>query len=751
MSISSNSFLMLLEKYRRLILAVIVLITIFFIYAIKDLRFDTNWRIWYTKETLAKYDSFVERFGYDDAVVIGIYDEKGILNPKALRTIRRITEELDSIRYIAGTESLSNYRYVTSKNDNLMSRLLLETLNESNKQKLLESIRNDKKFKQLISHDEKSTLIIAHIDDEVTTLSQDVSGEIMHQVYNIIENEKYSTAKFFIMGGPETTIEFERLATRDVLVFTPLIFLAMGVILYYLLGHIQKVVVALSIILLTIIWAWGIEVLLGRNMNNFTANIPLFIMSVALADTLHMFIAHAKVYAASKERIFSVNEMLKKNLKPLFLTSVTTAVGFGSLIFSPIEPVRLLGEAIGVAILLAFLLSVLLVSIFLLHANERVLESKGMVFDFSRLKRFIGNNSKKILTVFLVVFLFLILGAAKVRIDSNLIEYFDEDVSLRKSIAFISKNITGPLTYEIVLDTQKQAGVKQPEFLKTLENFEKDIKSHFSHIREVVSIVDIVKKTNKVLHNNENTFYTLPKSKYEVAQYIMAYEMLMPSSEKPIRKFMDADERFAHVTLYVDVVGTKEDLRTLEWIKKWWSDTSYNVQINGSYALFAQMQSAVSKTLLFSFGTTLIFLLVVLWLAFRAFKLLWLYMLPNLLPLAAIFGLMGWMNIGIDLGMAVSFAIALSVTIDDTLHFITKYDDARSKNLSKQKAIEYAYDYAGTGIIFTTIVIIFSLGLLVFSDFTPNKHFGLITSVSLIVALLVDLIMLPALLLIRKD
>ena len=742
-----NKYIYFLDKYYKLIIAFIIFITLFLGYFLQNIAFDTNWRIWYTKDTLAKYDNYVNEFSYDDAIIIAFEDKNGIFNKNALSSIMRLTKKLEQIKYISKVDSLTNFQYVYTKNNELIVENFIKNLDDKEilyKKSLVAKELNI--MNRLIGSNLNSTMIIARISSEFSKTDKDYNHPVMEKVYKIIEEEKkYNNYTFYLHGGPEITMAFEKLATHDVIVFVPLIFLSMILLLYIIFRSSKGVFISLLIVFLTIILTISIESLLGHKLNNFTANIPLFIVAIGLADTIHIYSTYLRIYNKNIDNMKLIYMTLLKNIKPLFLTSLTTAIGFYSLKFSPIEPVQLLGESIFIAVIIAFFLTIVIVPIFLLKTkNSNAIKSISRI-KFYAFNLFIEKNYKSIILISIMVLLSALYGIKYIKIDSNLIEYFDKNIDIRKSLSFIQNNITGPVTYEIVVNSKKAGGIKEPNFLKTIEEFNMDLKNEFPDIRKTFSLIDVIKQMNKAFNDNRQNSYTIPKSRNEIAQYLLLYELSLPSGNN-IQDLRNVNEQLLKLTLYVNLLGTEKDLKILNWINKWWSNREYSIEINGSYALFAKMQNSVSNTLIYSLYFTLGFLILILLLVFRNIKKLYIYILPNILPIALAFGFMGWFNISMDLGIAISLAIILSIAIDDTLHFLSKFYEYKNRNKSIKESIDYAFTYAGTGMILTTLIISLSFAIFSFSDFTPNRYFGIITSLSLIIALIIDLLLLPSLL-----
>jgi predicted RND superfamily exporter protein len=209
---------------------------------------------------------------------------------------------------------------------------------------------------------------------------------------------------------------------------------------------------------------------------------------------------------------------------------------------------------------------------------------------------------------------------------------------------------------------------------------------------------------------------------------------------------MDIEERLLRVTAQVNIVDTSKDLEMIEWAEKWWENTPYKAAVNGQTKMFAHMQKDVTDTLIYSMSIAIVLVSIVMFLIFRNLRLIWVFLIPNILPIALVLGVMGWLGINIDLGVAVSGAIILGVAVDDTIHFLVKYFEARKKNMSIEEAFDYVLKYAGQAIMFTTVILSVAFAMFMGSKFTPNFNFGIVTAIALIIAFVVDIVLLPALL-----
>ncbi len=191
---------------------------------------------------------------------------------------------------------------------------------------------------------------------------------------------------------------------------------------------------------------------------------------------------------------------------------------------------------------------------------------------------------------------------------------------------------------------------------------------------------------------------------------------------------------------------SSRDLEMTKWIEDWWIDTPYSAEVNGQTLMFAHMQHDVTDTLLESITLAIIVISIIMFFIFRNWRMLPLFIVPNIMPIALVVGVMGWLNIDIDMGVAVAGAIIIGVAVDDTIHFMVKYIEARKRGENLEDAMKYVMGYAGSAIIFTSIILSVAFLVFIFSDFNPNYHFGIVTASALVIAVLVDLVALPALL-----
>ena len=750
-----KKFIDLIIKLRWIIAIAIPIITILFALQFKHIQFDGSYRIWFgeNSQTLKQYDEFRDIFGNDDAIIIVFHDENGVLNKKALGVIDRLTEKLWQTKYIARVDSLTNYQYIhTDKEypDDILVENFIEDYSSLSPQQLKEkekiALKETMIVGKIISKDAKTTMIVGRLVPKASTTIGS-SKFIKNAVDGYLAEEKKSGYKFYLAGGPVVNQTFSSLAKYDMTTFTPLVILMVMLLLWLVFKRASGMLLSISIVIFTFIIVLATQVLLGYKLNNFTANMPVFIIAIGIADATHLFWIYLLARKDGLENYAAIHYSVEKNFLPILLTSLTTAVGFASLGISEIVPIKTLGIATANAALLAFILTILFIPALLAILNPKITKNDAKNKDeissslATKYATFIIKNDTKIIFTSIAVFGFISLGLFKLQVDSNSIRYFREEVPFRSAVTFIQNNLTGPMAYEIVIDSKAKDGIKSPAFMKEVEKFEKELKAKFPDARHTSSLIDVVKRFNEIMVGKNE----VPASNEIIAQYLLLYSLSLPQGME-INDRMDIDERLLRLTASMDVVNTSLDLKMIKWIENWWKNSPYSAQVNGQTTMFAHMQSDITDTLIQSITLAISVVSLMMLFIFRKIKMIPLFIIPNILPIVLVLGVMGWLGITIDIGVAISGAIIIGVAVDDTIHFLVKYKEARLKGYNFHDSLTYIMKYAGSAIIFTTVILSTSFLIFRFSDFMLNVNFGIVTAIALIIAVLVDLFMLPAIL-----
>ncbi|MGD8983974.1 MAG: MMPL family transporter [Desulfobacteraceae bacterium] len=760
---------MFIEKYTDrviklrwfIVIAVPIMVSVMVALGSKNFGFEGSYRIWFGEESeyLINYDNFKATFGTDDIVLITFKDKEGIFNKKALGTIKKITEKLWQTKYVARVDSITNFQYVHASKedpDDILVDDFIEEAEELNQKELKAKERiatTDVQTKNLvISEDGKTAVILARmvpLPDEAT----DMYFEIRGLIEEILEKETSRTGyKFYLNGGPIINTEFVTIAKRDSALIVPVVTLAVILFLIIVFRKLSGSIIPILVVICTYMAVLGVQFMLGFKLNNITANLPVFVIAIGIADALHVYWVWLFARRHGKDNYTSIHVALKKVFFPAFLTSATTFVGFISLAPTPVVPIKTLGIASASAALVAFVLCMTFLPAMLAILNPRVKRTFDKELDMyseeppefaKKYGAFIMKHDLKIILITVALSVILALGLFRVQVDSEITRYFREDSYLSKTIKFIQDNITGPMTFEIVVDSQQNGGIKEPEFLKTVDRFYKAYTENTEEVRHMGSLLDVVKRFNKVMNGDVEAFYTIPNNKNLIAQYLLLYALSLPQGME-INDRMDVTERFFRITSTINLTSSVRSKEMIKWIEEWWENTPYRADVNGINPIWTYLTMDITRTLIISMSLAIVLVVLVLLVAFRSLKAMAISIAPTVLPLALVIGMMGWLGIYLDVGIAMAGALIIGVAVDDAIHFLVKYREARKLGKSVKEALEYMITFAGAAIVFTTIVLSLAFSIFVFSLFKPNLNLGIVTAAALTIALIADLFMLPA-------
>ncbi len=736
-----------LDKYKYRLILFTTVITLLLSFSLKHIAYEGNYRIWFDPDSriITSYDAFRDTFGGDDTFVVAFGDKEGIFRPKAIDTVLALTRKFAKIEGVRKVDSLTNYQYIRSEDDDIIVEDFIEDTVELKVKKVL-ALHDPLIVDHLISKEGKTTLIAVKLTS-LQGSDEAVNIEVMQELQSILKKYEEETGyRFYLSGVPAITASLVTVSQHDALFLMPLAVVIVVVMLWLLFRDVMGVIVPSAVIVFTFLIVLSMQMLLGYRLNNFTVNIPSFISAIAIADAIHLVLAWVYYRQKGLKNKEAVTVALQKNFLPIAMTSFTTATGFATLGLSAIEPIATLGLAITSGALIAFVLSVTLAPAILLTRREEHTVKPVHFLDLSQVTgygAFIRRHDRKIIVAFVLLFLFAGYGLRYIKVDSNSIKYFSPDTAVRSGSDFIEEHITGPMVYEVVLDSARKEGIKDPKFLEQVIDFEKALKENYPAVRFSISLKDIIVRMQTVLNPDAAT--ALPEEKNLVAQYLLLYSMSLPQGME-INDQVDTNERYLRLTLNSDVQDTSKDLEMIAWIKKWWRERApYAADVQGQTAIFAYMQSSVTDTLVISIASTLLIVMLAMFLIFRNVKMLLLFILPNVAPLVLVAGVMGYLGIHIDIGVAISAAVILGIAVDDTIHFFSKFFDV-IKEKPFEESIDHVISHSGNAMILTTLILSLTFAVFGVSSFIPNVNFAIVTITALNIALLLDLLLLPVLL-----
>ncbi|MCG8379971.1 MAG: MMPL family transporter, partial [Proteobacteria bacterium] len=437
------------------------------------------------------------------------------------------------------------------------------------------------------------------------------------------------------------------------------------------------------------------------------------------------------------------------NLQPVFLASFTTALGFLTMNFSDVPPFRHLGNFVSIGVLTSFLLSVSLLPALISLLPVRVKAKKQDDNQtMARLADFVVAK-RTVLFWGMAGFIMLLVSALpRNELNDIFVHYFDETVTFRTDSDFTTENLTGLYNIEYSLKAAEQGGISDPEFLSEIEKFANWYRQQPETLH-VNIYTDIIKRLNKNMHGDDESYYTIPENRDLSAQYLLLYEMSLPYG-LDLNNQINIDKSATRMTATLKTISSNNLIELEQRAQKWLKEnTTHIAQADGSGTsiMFANIGKRNIVSMLFGTTVALILISMVLIIALRSIKIGFISLVPNLVPAAMGFGLWGLIVGEIGLSLSVVASMSLGIVVGDTVHFLSKYLRARrEKGLNSEDAVRYAFTTVGRALLITSIVLVVGFLILSTSSFELNSGMGLLTAIVIAFALFADFLFLPSIL-----
>ena len=419
-----------------------------------------------------------------------------------------------------------------------------------------------------------------------------------------------------------------------------------------------------------------------------------------------------------KSRIDAIKESMKINMQPVFLTSVTTAIGFLSMNASDAPPFHDLGNIVAMGVVAAYLFSILLLPalISVLPVKVKPLEDGKPEF-MDKFGEFIVRTQKPLFLGTAVLLVILAAGLPRIELDDNFLHYFDNRFEFKRDSVFAEKHLVGMSVINFNLSAGEEGGISNPEYLKAVDAFANWYKEQ-PKVRHISTLADTMKRLNKSMHGDDPAYYRIPEERELAAQYLMLYEMSLPFG-MDMNNTIDINKSSTRLSVWLENVSSAE-LRELggkgsKWLKD--NAPSYmHADETGLAMLFAFLSGKNIRSMLFGTGMALFLISGILIFTLRSFKIGMLSLAPNLIPAMMAFGLWGWIMQRVNLGVSVIAAMSLGLVVDDTIHFLSKYLYAkRHLGKSSSEAVKYTFHTVVSALFKTSIILASGFFVLSFS------------------------------------
>ncbi len=727
-------------------------------YGAKNIYFSSDYRAFFGPDNpqLAAQDELERTYSKVDTVSVILKPDNGdIYNKKFLGLVHDLTEKSWMVPYAIRVDSLSNYQHTRSEEDDMIVEDLVEDPNNLD-QKQLDLIRavslsEPTLINRLVSEDGKTTQIIITVetpDTEESTLIK-----VVKQVREMAEAARgeNSGVHIALSGNVMMSITFAEAAQHDMKVLFPLMYALLALTIFLFIRSFAGMICTMIVVFLSVAAAIGVAGHIGWGLNGVSVNSFVVILTISVADAIHLLLTYFGELRKGSDRKVATIESLRINMQPVFLTSLTTVIGFMSLNFNDSPPFREFGNVSAFGVMAAWFLSITLLpalmSIIPMKSNGQTHYKDSYM---SRYVEWIMRQRRNILVGSVVVIAISAALIPKLIYNDKFVEFFSKNLQFRLDTDFLMDNLTGTYTIEFSVPSGEDGGIANPAYLKKLEEFATWFEQQ-PEVRHVLVFTDVMKRLNKNMNGDNPEFYRLPDNRELAAQYLLLYEMSLPYG-LDLNNQIDVGKSATRLTVILANIntGVMKDLKykAEDWLA---NNAPPEMQSRGGTSvnlIFAFLTKRTFDSMFWGTGIAFILISACLVVALRSFKIGMISLVPNIMPVVVAFAI--WAVINGELGMfaASVTATALGLIVDCTVHFLSKYlRGKRERGLHSEDAVRYAFSMVGKALWVSSLVLIVGFSSLMLSDFSMNSKMGALTALVIGAALVIDFLLLPVILL----
>lgn len=742
------------------VLILIALITGGFVSQLSSLKMETN-----IEEMLPKsMDAYTNKkklekvFSSADMVVIGITNynnPQGIYNPHTLQLIDELTQWMKQHKEfrtlaLADLMSLSTIKNIRGTADGMEVEQFMQRPVSSTKDIALlkqRLIDNGLYMGSIVSDDGTGTLIVVRPSSEYI-------GHY-HEIYQLIKNKvdeinaRGGEESILITGRPIVEGVFGVYMPQDMQKMQPIILALLALLLFFSFRNIRGVLIPLTVVILSELWMLGTMAAAGIPIYTVTTLLPVLILAIGIADSVHL-LTHIRSESGRDTRTDKFTAIIRGMegmWSPILMTTLTTAVGFLAMLSSELLPMRFFGVFAAVGIVYAFIVTILFIPAIeaVLPHREKPLNKMVFAGYIQWMTRITLSYPQRILASFILLFLLSGIGLSQLNVNSSLISEFRPSDPIRQADITLNKHFAGTNSLDVMIDSGKQDGVLEPAFLAGLAKLQHRVEQE-AVVGDSSSIAEMLAEMNKVMHAGKQEYRVPPDSSALAAQYLLLYSF--SGAPDDFDSFITSDYRQAHIRIQMKNDSSADASKIITLIRanapQWFPNndvefagTAYTSTTFSDLIITGQIQSLL-------LALSMIFLLCLL--MFRSLKDAALAMLPVTLAVIVIYGFMGLFGIALEIGTAITGAMALGIGIDFAIHYLYRYRFYSKEKCSHAEVVTACNEDTGRAIAFNALVVIGGFLVLLTANLYPQVKLGALVASSMVICYLATCYLFPTLL-----
>jgi predicted RND superfamily exporter protein len=725
---------------------------------------DNDITAWFSKEdpVYKDYERFRAEFGGTRSLIVALKADSAdrLFAHDTLAFIERVTGDIERVETVQRVASLATATIVQATPDGLDVRPLLDGLGQPGVPPALSesgatrvegpeaikrrALHDDLIRGDLVSDDATVTALVVSFDED--RIDQ-VRAGVIQRIHDIVDPQLPAGVKAYYNGSLEISETYNRVTLDNQRKFVPPILIVTVLAIYLAFRSWRKTLLSVVAIGVSILLTLGLYSLMGYSYNVLTSMLIPLIVVLAIADDVHIM-QHWDEERRRGDAEYAFKATVSHLVAPLFGASATTALGMLSLATSSVVAVRSFGIGSAAGIMIDFLVSIVLVPTLLTWTPAEPGEApheRYLVRPLQRVARFACAQPRLVLAVALAIGVVAALGMVRLRVDTNHISFFSASHPLSQSAAVIDSQLSGVYSFQILLEGPADS-LKTPDALNRMDRLEEELRK-FPHVRKVTSVADYVKRINKELNGGRPEADVVPASGDAIAQELFVFA-LGGEGRHELERVVASDYSRAQISIKLESMSSDLVLQQVEqadrMAKAAFEGTGISALTTGSGRLFSTLDHYLVTSQVTSFSTAFVTVFAVIFLVFRSARFGLLTIVPNVLPVLAVLGVMGYLGISLNVATVMVASVALGVVDDDTIHFINRYRREVAAGATTDGAIGTATAHEGRASLTTAIINSCGYGVLLMSEYKPTAWFGGLLALTMGVAFLAEVFILPA-------
>ncbi|MEW6202553.1 MAG: MMPL family transporter [bacterium] len=751
-----NTIGRIIIKYKSAVIITAAGLTIFFAFFAAQLKVAGSSEGWIDKsdpDIAALFES-VAKFGSFEIIIIGIESNDTIFKPEVLTQLQRITRRVEKVPHVNKVVSLTNVQTLIGDSSGVKHTQLIPKIPKTQRDlaKLEKEVfDNPLLINNLVSEDGKSAAVIAYTITR--TYTETFIQQLDRDFHEIVREETTPATRLYLAGSAILDAEINRLSKRQNLIFPPLVFALVALIMIFIFKRASIILIPMTTIISSIIWTLGIFHLCGRTLGVMTTVLTPLILVLGVALSVHIlnkYTEETKKHPTPEEAAFNTFSGIAR---PCLFTTLTTVAGFSGLMISKTPIVRELGlfASIGILITLVVTMSLMIALLCFIKIPGKVVKPKTQGIKIQSLLDWISISNYRYRWHFLILcgamFAASFFGIYNIRVETNELDMLGADNKVKQDFTFIENKLTGISSIEFIITGRENA--THPKTQQALRRFQTFLEG-IDGVKKTISITDYLMVMHRAFRGGKREFLTIPEGYDEINNYLNIASIYGGGE---IRPYLTDDRKYARLSARMSLLNTRELEKRLKKVREYLKrheNEHFQVGVTGLVPLYVKMIDQVVSGQVRSFSFVLISIFAMMAILMRSPGLALIGMVPNVIPIGLTLGLMGWIGIPLDIATSMIGCVAIGIAVDDTIHYLSRHELEYAEKDDHLAAMAATLTTTGRAIVFTSVILFCGFIVLLFSSFVPIYYFGLLTAFTMFTALLGDIFLLPAMLLIIK-